>query len=78
MLFALPVTRRFYALGLPPAHALGLRGRDLRSSGTSRLEGWWMIDQRNLPPDERTPRFTPHRHHHDDAVTRRVRPSDAA
>jgi hypothetical protein len=24
------------------------------------LEGWWMVDQRRRPPDERTPRFAPH------------------
>jgi cation-transporting ATPase E len=60
LLFALPTTRRFYALGLPPARAL-VSAAVISVIGYIALEGWWMIDQRNLPPDERTPRFTPRR-----------------
>ena len=58
LLFALPTTRRFYALGLPPGRALGLGRGDLRDRVRG-LEGWWMIDQRSRPPEDRTRRFTP-------------------
>jgi cation-transporting ATPase E len=61
LLFALPMTRRFYALGLPPGRAL-VSAAVISAIAYVGLEGWWMIDQRSRPPDERTPRFTPRRH----------------
>jgi cation-transporting ATPase E len=59
MLFSLPSTRDFYALGLPPARALGWCAL-IGGAAFVALEGWWTIDQRNLPPGDRTPRFSPH------------------
>jgi hypothetical protein len=56
LLFLLPGTRHFYALGLPPAHAL-VSAAVVAAIGVLALEGWWVIDQRSRPPDERTPRF---------------------
>ncbi len=56
VLFALPMTRSFYALGLPPGRAL-VSAAVVAAIACVGLEGWWVIDQRRLPPDERTPRF---------------------
>jgi hypothetical protein len=61
LLFALPSTRTFYALGLPPARAL-VWCAVVGAIAFVALEGWWTIDQRNLPPAERTPRFAARRH----------------
>jgi cation-transporting ATPase E len=58
LLFVLPSTRRFYALGLPPARAL-VSAAVIAAIGVMALEGWWLLDQRRLPPDERTRRFAP-------------------
>jgi cation-transporting P-type ATPase E len=58
LLFALPVTRKFYSLGLPPAHAL-VSAAVMAGIGWLALEGWWFIDQRRMPPAERTPHFAP-------------------
>jgi cation-transporting ATPase E len=56
MLFVLPGTRHFYALGLPPAHAL-VPAAVVAALGVLALEGWWIIDQRSRPADDRTPTF---------------------
>jgi cation-transporting ATPase E len=60
VLFALPATRDFYALGLPPAGAL-ISAAVISAIAYVGLEGWWTIDQRGKPPDERTSRLA-HRH----------------
>jgi cation-transporting ATPase E len=62
LLFALPTTRHFYALGLPPAAAL-VSAAVITAIALVALEGWWTIDQRSRPPGDRTPRFSPHPHH---------------
>ena len=49
LLFALPVTRRFYALGLPPSRAL-IAAAVIAAAACAVLEGWWVIDQRGRPP----------------------------
>jgi cation-transporting ATPase E len=56
MLFVVPATRDFYALGLPPAHAL-VSAAAVATIGVFALEGWWIIDQRSRPPADRTPTF---------------------
>jgi cation-transporting P-type ATPase E len=56
LLFALPVTRDFYALGLPPARAL-VSAAALSVIGIIALEGWWFLDQRRRPAGDRTPTF---------------------
>jgi cation-transporting ATPase E len=58
VLFAFPMTRDFYALGLPPARAL-VSAAVIAVIGCAALECWWTIDQRRRPPDERTPRLAP-------------------
>jgi cation-transporting ATPase E len=58
ILFALPSTRTFYALGLPPARAL-VSAAVMAAIGLVALEGWWLLDQRRLPPDQRVARFAP-------------------
>jgi cation-transporting ATPase E len=58
LLFAIPATRRFYALGLPPARAL-VSAALIAVIGVVALEGWWVLDQRRLPPEQRTRRFAP-------------------
>jgi cation-transporting ATPase E len=62
LLFALPGTRSFYALGLPPARAI-VSATVITVIALVALEGWWTIDQRSRPPDERIlrrmPRGTP-------------------
>jgi cation-transporting ATPase E len=64
LLFALPSTRDFYALGLPPARAL-VWCAVVGAIAFVALEGWWTIDQRTLPESDRTPRFVVHgRHRH--------------
>jgi cation-transporting P-type ATPase E len=60
VLFALPMTRDFYALGLPPARAL-VTAAVISAIGYVALEGWWIIDQRNRPANERTRRISPRR-----------------
>ena len=60
MLFALPTTRRFYALGLPPSRAM-ISAAVIALIGCGTLEAWWTIAQRNVPPTERTRRFAPRR-----------------
>ena len=57
LLFALPSTRRFYALGLPPSRAL-VSAAVISAIAYAALEGWWIIDQRSRPPDERIRRVT--------------------
>jgi cation-transporting ATPase E len=59
LLFALPSTRDFYALGLPPGRAL-VWCAVVGAIAFVALEGWWTVDQRALPEQERTPRFAPH------------------
>ncbi len=59
LLFVLPGTRHFYALGLPPAHAL-VSAAVVAAIGVLALEGWWIIDQRSRPLDDRTPTFAAH------------------
>jgi cation-transporting ATPase E len=61
LLFVLPTTRSFYALGLPPARAL-VSAAVIAAIALVGLEGWWTIDQRSRAPGERTPRFTPRPH----------------
>jgi cation-transporting ATPase E len=56
VLFVLPGTRHFYALGLPPAHSL-VASAVVATIGVLALEGWWLIDQRSRPPGDRTPTF---------------------
>jgi cation-transporting ATPase E len=56
LLFLLPGTRHFYALGLPPAHSL-VASAVVAVIGVLALEGWWLIDQRSRPPGDRTPTF---------------------
>ena len=58
LLFALPSTRRFYALGLPPSRTL-VSAAVISAIAYAALEGWWIIDQRSRPPDERIRRVTP-------------------
>jgi cation-transporting ATPase E len=65
LLFALPATRHFYALGLPPARA-SISAAVISAIAYVGLEGWWTIDQRSKPPDERTRRLA-HRHPASDA-----------
>jgi cation-transporting P-type ATPase E len=57
LLFALPGTRRFYALGLPPSRAL-VSAAVIVAAACAGLEGWWVIDQHGRPAEERTARFT--------------------
>ena len=56
LLFVLPGTRHFYALGLPPARSL-VASAVVAAIGVLALEGWWVIDQRSRPPGDRTPTF---------------------
>jgi cation-transporting ATPase E len=61
VLFALPATRRFYALGLPPSRAV-ISAAVVTAIAYVGLEGWWMIDQRTRPAEERISRLALHRH----------------
>jgi cation-transporting ATPase E len=72
LLFALPATRHFYALGLPPARAL-ITAAVIAAAACVSLEGWWVIDQRNRPAEERTPRFTAGRSVDAESTTRAPR-----
>jgi len=56
LLFALPSTREFYALGLPPGRAL-VAAAVVGAIAFVALEGWWTVDQRKLPPEDRTERL---------------------
>ena len=58
LLFALPGTRSFYALGLPPARAI-VSAAVITVIAFVALECWWTIDQRSRPPDERILRLMP-------------------
>jgi cation-transporting ATPase E len=60
LLFTVPATRRFYALTLPPGHALISSGV-ISAIGIVALEGWWFLGQRRVPPDQRTPLFASRR-----------------
>ncbi len=57
-LIAIPWSRRFYALELPPAHSLVFPAV-VAVAGVVALEVWWVMAQRRRPVGERTLRIAP-------------------